>query len=284
MVARCRQLLVVALFVVLAQTSLAQDIGRIAALDNTVEIGRGGTWAAANIGNPVGVGDQVRTNATGRVRIVFRDGSVLNLGTATQMVIEQQTGDADKGVWHSGIQLLKGKLRSLVSEYYKQSGSVYEIGTPTAVAGVRGTEFVMTYDPAGDLSQVVGVTGTVAVHSVTDRRRRAVEVTTQELTIVARGKFPTPPKRIPDKLFREYIEDLQFIGDGRSESLTTGHALLAGSVVPPPDRPGPVLLQPHRHHLPGEPEGLENDPSAGGPAGQPLPFVQPNKGNVGINF
>jgi len=281
MVARRLQVLVVALLVILARASLAQDIGNIALLEGTVEIGRGSTWTAASIGTAIGVGDQVRTDARGRARIVFQDGSVLNLGANTQVGIEQQSTDANKGTWSSRIRLVKGRIRPLVSDYYQRSGSVYEIETPTAVAGVRGTEFVMTYDPVGDVSQVAGMTGTVAVHSVMDRRRRGVVITADQLTVVARGKFPTPPERIPSNLFREYIEDLQFIGTGRSGS--AGQALLASRTVPPPDRPGPLLMQPGDRPLPGQPQGLDHDPSSGGLIEQPGSSVQPH-GNLGIHF
>jgi len=281
MVTRRRQLLVVALFVVLARASLAQDIGKVAIIEGTVEIGRASTWTAASIGTTIAVGDQIRTDARGRARIVFQDGSVLNVGTNTQVGIEQQSSDADKGSWSSRIQLLKGRIRPLVGDYYQRPGSVYEIESPTAVTGVRGTEFIMTYDPVGDVSQVVGVTGTVAVHSVRDRVRRGVVITAEELTVVARGKFPTPPERVPSNLFREYIEDLQFIGTGRSG--TAGEALLASQTVPPPDRPGPLLLQPSPEFLPGQPQGIEPDPSSGGVIGQPGNAVQPS-GNLGIHF
>ena len=282
MITRRRQLLVVALFVLLARASLAQGIGSVALIEGTVEVGRGSTWTPANMGTTIAVGDQIRTDAGGRVRIVFQDGSVLNIGTNTQVSIEQQSTDTDKGIWSSRFRLLKGRIRPLVGDYYQKPGALSEIETPTAITGVRGTEFIMTYDPVGDVSQVVGVTGTVAVHSVMDRRRRrGVMITADQLTVVARGKFPTPPERVPSNLFREYIEDLQFIGTARSGS--AGETLLASRTVPPPDRPGPLLLQPGPEFLPGQPQGIEPDPSSGGVIGQPGTAVQPSA-NLGIHF
>src|SRR5207249_3133141 len=117
---------------------------------------------------PVGLLDEIRTGAPGRLRVVFRDESVLNIGNDSHLAIKEQAFDPNRGDVHSLVRLLKGKMRALVSSYYQQSGATYEIVTVTAVAGVRGTEFVITYDPVADVTEVAGVTGMAEVHSILD--------------------------------------------------------------------------------------------------------------------
>jgi hypothetical protein len=63
-----------------------------------------------------------------------------------------------------------------------------------------------------------------------------VLITAREVTMVGRGRFPTPPRRLSDALFRQYMEGIEFIGAGASESLTGGYSLAAGQSVPQPDR------------------------------------------------
>jgi hypothetical protein len=125
----------------------------------------------------------------------------------------------------------------VVGAEYKQRGALYEITTATAVVKVRGTEFVVAYDPVAEVSDVVGVSGQVEVRGATERpNTRGVFVTTKELTTVAKGKPPTMAKSISDALFRQYIEDLEFIGGGQAESQAAKHPILAGDMVPPLDQ------------------------------------------------
>lgn len=210
----------------------------IAGLEGTVEIGRQGMWSAATLGGAVGVGDELRTSPPGRVRVVFQDGSVLNIGHDSHVVIDEHVFDPEGGRFRSVVRLLEGRVSALVSEYYRRPGAVYEIETATAVAAVRGTEFVIAYDPVGEVTEVVGVANQVAVNSVMDRAARGVVVTAQHLTLVARGQFPTAPTRVGDALFRQYIEDLEFIGNGKAESMAVVDPLLAGAAVPPQDQAG----------------------------------------------
>ncbi len=143
----------------------AQDVGTVVALRGPVEIGRGGAWMPAVNGMPVQLGDEVRTGAGGRVSLTFQDGTVLSAADQSRVVIDQQVFGGTGGPSHGMFRLLQGLVRSVVTAYYSQPGSVYEIGTPTAVVGVRGTEFIVAYDPVTDVSDVVGVDGQVAVYS-----------------------------------------------------------------------------------------------------------------------
>jgi len=284
--AACARLILVILLL-FARGAWGQEVGTIAGLEGSVEIGRAGTWTAAVIGGAVHVKDELRTGRPARLQVVFQDDSVLNIGDDSDLVIEEQVFDPTKGTFRSLLRLTKGKVRPLVSEYYKRANAVYEIDTPTALARVRGTEFVITYDPVADTSEVVGVTGEVKVNSVRDRVRHTVVVTAQELTIVARGAYPSAPQRLPDKLFRQYIEGLQFIGGGQSESMTTGNPLLTGALVPQSDRAGvlpgpPTIAAPSIVPLiPGE-FPFESRTVADALGQPPLSVGAP--GNLGINF
>ena len=268
--------------------AFAQAAGTVVGLEGTVDVRQQGTWGPATIGTTVNTGDELRTAAGGKARVVFRDQSVLNIASESDVVIDEQVFDTDHGVFRSLIRLVKGKVRPLISGFYSHPGAVYEVETPTAVVGVRGTEFVITYDPVADTSEVVGVTGQVEAHSTRDRVGHGVFVTTQTLTVVARGKFPTKPQPIPDRLFRQYLEDTEFIGGGRAESLTVGHPSLAGALVPSPDRatalPGPPVALTGLGigaTVPGQ-DPWESGRTAGDVTGQPFPAV--STGGLGINF
>jgi hypothetical protein len=230
------RLLLVAAFLLCARAVWAQGIGTVASLEGSADIGRAGGWTPASIGAVLEVGDAIRTGQPGRVRIVFQDESVLTITDATELVVDEHVFEPAQGVFRSVIRLLRGKLKALASDYYGTPRASYQIETPTASTGVRGTEFVIAFDAVTEVTDVVGVSGRVAVHSVLDRVAHGVVVTAREVTTVARGQFPTPPRPLDETLFRQYLEGLVFIGAGRSESLLVNQPLLLGAVVPQEER------------------------------------------------
>lgn len=268
---RAALLLLVALCV---RQATAQEVGTIASLEGTGKIGRSDVWIAATVGAAVHRGDELRTGQPGRMRIVFQDDTVLTVSDDSRVVVDEQVFDPTKGKTRTALGLLQGTVSALVSEYYHRSGAAYEIKTTTAVAGVRGTEFVVTYDPREELTEVAGLSGTVEVHSAFDRTGRSVFITAQEATTVTRGRFPTPPRRLSDTLFRQYLEGMDFIGAGAAESLTINNPLLAGQIVPKADRAAVAVtgIAPGRRQLIREPRDasdlIQQPPAIFGPGGK----------------
>jgi hypothetical protein len=237
---RARRAAPIAILAVLlsAAAARAQEVGTIAALEGTGEIARGSTRLAAALGAAVHQGDELRTGNPGRVRIVFQDDSVLTVSDGSRVVVDEQVFNPSQGRSRSLFGLLQGKVSAVVSEYYHQPGSSYQIKTATAVAGVRGTEFVVVYDPRTQQTDVAGVNGYVEVRSLFERGGSGVMITAGELSTVARNAIPSAPQRLSKPMFRQYMEGVDFIGAGASESLTVNNALVAGQSVPPPDRAG----------------------------------------------
>lgn len=233
---RIRQLAVAVFLVVFPAVVVAQEVGTVASLNGSAELGREGSWRPVVISSPVYLGDTLRTGQPGQVRIVFQDDSVLNVSDGSEVVVDEQVFDPEGGSYRSTLRLLSGKLRALVSEYYQSAGAAYEIETPTAVAGVRGTEFVLAFDVARQQTEIVGVGGRVTIRGLRGGAEDEVLITAGQLTTVARGGRPLAPQRIGEDRLRDYMGGLEFIGHGRPESLTANHAVVAGVEVPPSDR------------------------------------------------
>jgi len=219
----------------------AQEVGTVAGLDGTADIGRGGAWTPATVGAPIEQGDQLRTGRPGRLKVVFQDDSVLSVSEESLVVVNEQVFDPATKKARSYFDLIQGKLNSIVSEYYSRPGASYQVKTATAVAGVRGTEFTVSYDPDDEVTEVLGFNGTVQVHSLWDPAGPGVIITANEATTVAQGRLPTPPQRYNESIIRHQLDGFNFIGGGRFESLSAGHPLVAGSTVLRPDRAPKVL-------------------------------------------
>lgn len=84
-------------------------------------------------------GDKVVTKKASKLKIVKGD-SQLFLGQNTSFIIPQ---DKKNDSQNSFLNLLRGKIRAKVK---KGSVKNFEVSTPTAVAGVRGTEFFVQAD------------------------------------------------------------------------------------------------------------------------------------------
>jgi len=257
----------------------AADAGRIVSMEGTVEIGRAGAFAAVQTGAGVQAGDTVRTGNPGRARILFTDDSVLNVGDSSTLVIDESVFDPNKGAASTMMHLIGGKVRALVSEYYSGTQASYRIETTTAVSGVRGTEFIMAYDAKTKTSTVLGLGGIVAVHSPMDRKKRGVLIHANEVTEVAKGRFPTPPRQIrsDDEYYRQLMDGLDLPGGGMPESLLLEDPGFGGKQVPAPDSSDGNLDM----NAGTDGEGLpptelppsDAAPTGGDVLGQPLPVL-----------
>lgn len=261
----------------LAGTAWAQEVGSIVEVAGTVELGRAGAWAEAQTGLAVHQGDEIRTGEPGKARILLRDESVLVLADASHLRIDQYVYDPNESTGSSLMRLLAGKLRSLVSDYYGGPHARYEVETKTAVAGVRGTEFVVFYDPATETTEVVGISGIVLVHSVLDRLGRGVFIRSQEVTYVPEGELPSPPSGLDEDIFERLLEDLELSALSTRLGIgITAAPVVAGESVAAPDRAPQVDLP--------APDSLGTNPTVGDLLGQPPGVIQTRRGRLGIRF
>jgi ferric-dicitrate binding protein FerR (iron transport regulator) len=130
--------------------------------------------------------DEVKTEKGGRVRIELSDGSVLNVGSESQLRILKH----DARHQQTTLELLYGRLLATAVRITKPSGK-FDVRTPVAVAGVVGTQFGLRVDP--DSTDVVCREGSVRVRSWDENVVGEVVIQAGEFTHVERGKPPTPP-------------------------------------------------------------------------------------------
>jgi hypothetical protein len=215
------------------------DAGTVVAVQGKAQLQRRGTWQEATIGLGTRVGDRIRTGASDRARIVFRDDSTLDIGPATEFVLDEQIFDTAAHKVQSSLRLFYGKLRASVSSVYHESRARYEIETPTAVAGVRGTEFIIAFNPADDVTEIFGIAEDVQVVGKTSvMGGGAVRVGPQMLTQIKKGGLPSAPTKLTDQAARVYYDGVSMIGTGKRDGLNVLHPILAGRLISDKDVPG----------------------------------------------
>lgn len=92
-------------------------------------------------GHPVYLGDKIITGETGYVRLKMVDNAILDLRCFSIMVIEQYALNTTNRT--SILNLLQGSLRKVTGQIGKMTQDVYELKTPLASVGVRGTEYAL---------------------------------------------------------------------------------------------------------------------------------------------
>ncbi len=96
---------------------------------------------------PVFRGDTLITQHDSRVSLLLADKSALVLAASSKLVLDRTFYhiDSRKESRKTQLQLLFGRIRSFVSRI--TGNSDYTITTPTAVVGVRGTDFALVVGP-----------------------------------------------------------------------------------------------------------------------------------------
>lgn len=134
------------------QTQLAATLEVLKA---GVEVKRVDTpnWIAIKVEAIVGVGDEIRTDATGSARITFfADGVDTDLLPNTVYRIEEFTGDGESFTLNA--QVLIGQTTQRLGRTLDASSS-YNITTPGMILAARGTEFAIRVEDSGRAGMLV---------------------------------------------------------------------------------------------------------------------------------
>jgi hypothetical protein len=228
--------LIAAVLVVSLPVCAQVQVASVVSAMGTVEVQRSGKgeWQPAQFGNALFTGDAVRTGAGAGAKLLFSDDAVVDLGPSTALSIEHYAGG--KGGQRSLLHLNQGKVEAWVSGYGSEDAR-YEVETPTAVARVQSTDFVVSYDPTQKATDVVSVEGTVAVRGTTGIIGPGVAVGPNETTHVPRDGFPSPAKSLDPAQLGEVTRGLRLVGTGAREGLETGNPIAEGRIVAANDRP-----------------------------------------------
>lgn len=125
-------------------------VGHIENLSGAVRLMRwNGIVEAPKMGLQVFNGDTFETKHDGKVRVRFidgaDDGSVMTVAANSSVKIENVKIDSKAGSRKIALDLIRGKVRNQVKRKYDGDNS-YTVKTRTAVAGVRGTDFVASFE------------------------------------------------------------------------------------------------------------------------------------------
>ncbi len=187
--------------------TVGRKAGAISALLPVATITRGAGKAAVT--NPAKKGDDVvwndllKTQKGGRARITLTDQSILSLGSQSELRIVKH----DDRSQQTALQLVGGRVRAEVTKITRQGGS-FELKTPTAVAGVIGTDFGADSSSIGT-TVFVCISGITQVSSSDPTIQGSVQCAAGLTTTVTAGKPPTIPTQATPQQIQQLIMDTE---------------------------------------------------------------------------
>ena len=208
----------------LASFNLFAANGTFIIVKNEVNIQKkNGSSEVAKVGSTISVGDTVISGTDSRAKIAMQDRNIITVLPNTKLVIEDyKSTDKERNV---KLSLLEGKVRNDVKEKYDNDKNKFQIRTPTAVAGVRGTKFITSFAKDTQTTEVITLKGEVVVTKYDANKSTALGTVTvsqgEKATLTNDSNPPNDAVNIPKVELREADQETTT----KKETATTGTAV-----------------------------------------------------------
>ncbi len=201
---------ILAFFMIISLPAQAQNpMGKIINITGRVDITRQGRAAVpAKPGDPLMEKDIIRTKSKSKAEIRFKDGSIMRMDESTRVEITKyMIGNKKRD---SEIKLFRGKIQNIVRKALSLFGGSgknrFEVRTPTAVIGVRGTNF-FTYHKSG-ISGAVFIEGLGYCYSL-NRPEDIREIRAGEAMSVINPFSPPVIRPVSDMEIQKHIKKIK---------------------------------------------------------------------------
>ena len=109
-------------------------------------LGDDGSTRIANPGDALSPIDRLVTGADSGASVVLRDGATLVVGPSSRLDLKDFHFDSTTQEGGMLVSLLRGSLRMVTGLIGKTHPDAVRVETPTAVIGIRGTDFIVETD------------------------------------------------------------------------------------------------------------------------------------------
>jgi hypothetical protein len=181
------------LWSVIALAQQQEPIGQVVALQGQATVQHAGSTQVVPLSsqNPVYREDIIQTLEASKIKLVLLDGTELSLGERGTMTLSKFVYAPQQKIHQGVVSIASGFFRAVARKVLPQT--FFEMRTGTAVAAVRGTQWLSEVTP--EATGIVVLQGEVAVVH-THRGIRGKVVLTPGLGTDVRGNHPpTAPKK-----------------------------------------------------------------------------------------
>jgi hypothetical protein len=132
--------------------SFAAPIGKITQVQGRVDVLKTGKNMAApvSLGAPVDIGDIYRAKTNSRAEITFINKNILRIAPATKIEIKEYMAEGNRS--SAVMRLHRGRVQAISGEEFIKrvaafaEGNKFEVHTPNAVAGIRGSNMLVGFN------------------------------------------------------------------------------------------------------------------------------------------
>jgi hypothetical protein len=204
MLPRVAFFLLLALGTVPALAQAPPAIGQVESVVGTSTVTRFGQTTASTLtaGTTLQEGDRIQTAAGARLKLTFVDGTVIQLGESTDLVLDWFLYAPDADSQSTLLRVSSGIFRVILDLVLPNAA--FEVQTATAAATVRGTDWIT--EAAAASTAIVALDGQVTVRNVETAVPGQVVLDPGEGTDVAAGAPPSGPVVWGDARREAFIE------------------------------------------------------------------------------
>ncbi len=177
------------LIIIITAPCLGDPIGRFTDVKGDVSLKRIKTFIRPNINDSVEIKDLLVTGEIARTKLMLIDSSLLTIGSNTKVEITDFLLDRNT---RKGVILVKTGAIHAKAEKFFDPNSRFEIRTPTAVIGARGTEW-FTASSEKEETTIFSISETVSVYNPA-YPNKPVDIKEGYFTKVEAGKLPKKPE------------------------------------------------------------------------------------------
>lgn len=170
----------------------AAPVGTVTQLEGRADLTRGDAPARPlRSGEAIERRDVLRTKSDSSLELTLSDGSRINMGPATRLVVaEYVVADEPDGLF----EVTRGWIRTFVSDVFSERKESFRVETPTAAMGVQGTDFAVKVQAFA--TRVVVYSGIVAVRNINPLLPQRRVLRAAQTTVVEKDRAPQPPRAV----------------------------------------------------------------------------------------
>jgi len=230
--------------------------GKVTLVEGRVDVLKAGkdVVTPVKLGDPVGVGDIFRAKSNGRAEITFLNGNLLRIAPNSRAEIKEFVSEGDKS--SNVIKLHRGRVQAVSGdEFIKKvaafaEGNKFEVHTPNAVAGIRGSNMLVSF--IRNITATLFLQGRGYQYNPSDPGRRVVDIVAGNISFVTAPEAPpTPPRKATEGEQATFVRAVEPVAPtGTTQDTTQDPTILASATqtpgpsatptpTPPPPEPTP---------------------------------------------
>ena len=166
-------------------------------------------WRKLHLKDRVFVGDVIKTEERTRVKIFLVDESIITIGPKTHFKLDTFSFNPSSNQREANVKLLVGKARFNLQRTFSES-SRFNVSTPTAIAGVKGTNFLV-WVVSDELTRFFVSEGVISI-----RNPMLVEeifLASRFFSEVKQGQAPTQPQIPSPEQMQEFFKGISPAGE-----------------------------------------------------------------------